>query len=147
MDELVTVLQHAQSADGGVRSQAEARLQQFAQQNYAGYLIALAGVLASAQQAPEIRQLAGVVLKNSVQSTAEVKNVRSRLCLLFSQPRKSILIGEPPPQAELAQKWLATEQGAKAQIRQLLLATLPAEVGLHCTECKFLQKCTVLICL
>lgn len=35
-------------------------------------------------------------------------------------------------QAELAAKWLALDEGAKAQIRQLLLATLPAEVGVHC---------------
>ena len=86
MEELVTVLQHAQSADGAVRSQAEARLQQFAAQSYAGYLVALAGVLASGAQQPETRQLAGVVLKNSVQSTGEAKNVRpaARACL-FSQ--------------------------------------------------------------
>jgi importin subunit beta-1 len=77
MDGLVTVLQHAQSADSGLRTQAEAQLQQFAAQNYAGYLVALAGVLASAAQQPETRQLAGVVLKNSVQSTAEAKNVRA----------------------------------------------------------------------
>ena len=78
MEELVTVLQHAQSADGAVRSQAEARLQHFAAQSYAGYLVALAGVLASSAQQPETRQLAGVVLKNSVQSTGEAKNVRRR---------------------------------------------------------------------
>ncbi|KAK9837148.1 hypothetical protein WJX81_006220 [Elliptochloris bilobata] len=60
--------------------------------------------MGAAAQQPEIRQLAGVVLKNSVQSTAEAKN------------------------AELAQKWLATDEGMRAQIRQLLLATLPAEV-------------------
>ena len=83
MEELVTVLQHAQSADGAVRSQAEARLQQFAAQSYAGYLVALAGVLASGSQQPETRQLAGVVLKNCVQSTGEAKNVRGGARLPF----------------------------------------------------------------
>ena len=67
--ELTPVLQHAQSADSGLRTQAELQLQAYQQQDYAGYLVALVSELANDAKPPETRQIAGLLLKNMLDAT------------------------------------------------------------------------------
>lgn len=67
--ELTPVLQHAQSADSALRTQAELQLQAYQQQDYAGYLVALVSELANDAKPPETRQIAGLLLKNMLDAT------------------------------------------------------------------------------
>lgn len=67
--ELTPVLQHAQSADSSLRTQAELQLQAYQQQDYAGYLVALVSELANDAKPPETRQIAGLLLKNMLDAT------------------------------------------------------------------------------
>ena len=77
--ELTPVLQHAQSADASLRTQAELQLQAYQQQDYAGYLVALVSELANDAKPPETRQIAGLLLKNMLDATDVGLKVRSEL--------------------------------------------------------------------
>lgn len=74
--DLRPILQNVQSADPRVRQPAELQLQQFQQQNYAGYLVSLATELNKEQTDAATRQTAGVVLKNCVDAPSEARKVR-----------------------------------------------------------------------
>lgn len=75
--ELTPVLQHAQSADSSLRTQAELQLQAYQQQDYAGYLVALVSELANDAKPPETRQIAGLLLKNMLDATDAALKVRT----------------------------------------------------------------------
>ena len=73
--DLTAVLRNAQSADATARQQAESQLNQFQQQNYAAYLVSLASELNQEQADPSTRQIAGVILKNSLDAPSDVRKV------------------------------------------------------------------------
>jgi importin subunit beta-1 len=73
--DLTGVLQNAQSADANARQQAESQLSQFQQQNYAAYLVSLASELNKEQADAATRQIAGVILKNSLDAPSESRKV------------------------------------------------------------------------
>ncbi|KAK9806952.1 hypothetical protein WJX72_008531 [[Myrmecia] bisecta] len=102
--DITQILQHAQSPDANLRNQAEQQLNQFNAQNPAGYLLSLASELANGDKPHESRQIAGLLLKNSLDAPSEAKK------------------------AELAASWQAMDGGVKQQIKQALLATLASEV-------------------
>ena len=77
--ELTPVLQHAQSADASLRTQAEQQLQAYQQQDYAGYLVALVSELANDAKPPETRQIAGLLLKNMLDATDVERKVTHSL--------------------------------------------------------------------
>ena len=81
--ELTPVLQHAQSADASLRTQAELQLQAYQQQDYAGYLVALVSELANDAKPPETRQIAGLLLKNMLDATDVGLKVRRKLDTLL----------------------------------------------------------------
>lgn len=74
--ELTPLLQAAQSPDAAVRNQAEAQLKQLQEQQHDAFLGALALELAGADKPVDSRRLAGLILKNSLDSRAEEKKVR-----------------------------------------------------------------------
>ena len=73
--DLTAVLQNAQSADANARQQAESQLSQFQQQNYAAYLVSLASELNKEQADAATRQIAGGILKNSLDAPSEIRKV------------------------------------------------------------------------
>ncbi len=64
--DITPVLQAASSADQQVRNAGEAQLQQAEQQNPSAYMAALASELANSEKPADIRQIAGILLKNSL---------------------------------------------------------------------------------
>lgn len=64
--DLTAVLQAAQSPDASQRQAAEAQLKQAEEQNAAGYLATLSGELANADKPADVRQIAGILLKNAL---------------------------------------------------------------------------------
>lgn len=85
--DLTQVLQHAQSADAGVRTQAEQQLKQFQEQNYSGFLVSLAAELSNAEKPVDSRRLAGLILKNTLDAKDEARKVGTcaflEYCCLF----------------------------------------------------------------
>lgn len=63
------MLQHAQSADAALRTQAELQLSRYQQEDYSGYIVALVSELANDSKPPETRQIAGLLLKNLLDAT------------------------------------------------------------------------------
>lgn len=98
--EVTQILLNAQAVDGAVRKQAEDNLKQFQEQNLPSFLFSLAGELANDEKPPESRRLAGLILKNALDSKEQHKKI------------------------EFVQRWLAMDQAYKAQIKALLLRTL-----------------------
>ncbi|GAU11834.1 hypothetical protein TSUD_75850 [Trifolium subterraneum] len=98
--EVTQILLNAQAVDGGVRKQAEDNLKQFQEQNLPSFLISLAGELANDEKPVESRRLAGLILKNALDSKEQHKKI------------------------EFVQRWLAIDPTFKAQIKALLLRTL-----------------------
>eukprot|EP00271_Cylindrocystis_brebissonii_P014951 TRINITY_DN366_c1_g1_i1.p1 TRINITY_DN366_c1_g1~~TRINITY_DN366_c1_g1_i1.p1 ORF type:complete len:871 (+),score=159.24 TRINITY_DN366_c1_g1_i1:222-2834(+) len=101
--EFTQVLLNAQSADGGLRTQAEENLKQFEEQNFPAFLVSLAGELANQEKPNDARRLAGLILKNSLDAK------------------------ELARKAKFVQRWVALEQGVKAQIKSSLLVTLASD--------------------
>jgi importin subunit beta-1 len=66
MSELATVLQNAQSVDPIVRNQAEQHLNGALDAQYGPFILALCAEFATEGNAPQIRQLAGLYLKNVI---------------------------------------------------------------------------------
>lgn len=64
--DITAVLQAAQSADANQRQQAEQQLKQAEEQNAAGYLATLSGELANTDKPADVRQIAGILLKNAL---------------------------------------------------------------------------------
>ncbi|KAL6177827.1 hypothetical protein ACLB2K_049349 [Fragaria x ananassa] len=98
--EITQFLLNAQAVDGNVRKHAEENIRQFQEQNLPSFLFSLAAELANDDKPVESRKLAGLILKNALDAK--------------EQHRKF----------ELAQRWIALDPNAKAQIRACLLKTL-----------------------
>ncbi|KAK2439235.1 importin subunit beta-1 [Trifolium repens] len=98
--EVTQILLNAQAVDGAVRKQAEDNLKQFQEQNLPSFLLSLAGELANDEKPAESRRLAGLILKNALDSKEQHKKI------------------------EFVQRWLAVDPTFKAQIKALLLRTL-----------------------
>ena len=98
--EVTQLLLHAQDPDANVRTQAEARITQYQEQNYSGFVASLAQELCNTQKPADSRRLAGLVLKNNLDAKEE--------------PRK----------AELQARWGAVDPNLRNQIRESLLTTL-----------------------
>jgi Importin-beta N-terminal domain len=64
--DITAVLQAAQSPDANQRQQAEQQLKQAEEQNAAGYLATLSGELANTDKPADVRQIAGILLKNAL---------------------------------------------------------------------------------
>lgn len=73
--DITSVLRNAQNADASVRTQAELQLQQFQQQNLAGYLLSLASELADESKPADVRQIAGLIVKNALDAPSEARKV------------------------------------------------------------------------
>ncbi|KAJ6750385.1 hypothetical protein OIU85_000964 [Salix viminalis] len=98
--EITQFLLAAQSPDANIRTQAEASLRQFQEQNLPLFLLSLSVELANNEKPLESRRLAGIVLKNSLDAKDSVRK------------------------EHLVQQWMAIEISMKAQIKDLLLRTL-----------------------
>jgi len=101
--EVTQLLLHAQDPDANVRGQAEAKIQQFQDQNFPGFLTSLAAELTNAQKPADSRRLAGLVLKNQLDAKDDARK------------------------AELQARWGMVDPVLKNQIREALLATMQME--------------------
>jgi importin subunit beta-1 len=101
--EVTQLLLHAQDPDPNVRSQAEARIQQYQTENFPGFLASLAAELSNTAKPADSRRLAGLVLKNNMDAKDET--------------RKN----------EMQQRWALVEPGLRNHIRESLLNTLQVE--------------------
>lgn len=70
------ILQNAQSPDSNTRNQAEQQLKQYQQQNLASYLLSLATEVANDTKPEHTRQMAGLMLKNSLDAPGLAIKVR-----------------------------------------------------------------------
>lgn len=102
--EITQFLLAAQSANANVRTEAEANLQQFQEQNLPAFLLSLSFELANNEKPTESRRLAGIVLKNSLDAKDAVTK------------------------HGLAQRWMQIDLSIKSQIKDLLLGTLGSPV-------------------
>ncbi|GAV73592.1 IBN_N domain-containing protein/HEAT_EZ domain-containing protein [Cephalotus follicularis] len=102
--EITQFLLAAQSADAKVRTEAEANLRQFQEQNLPIFLLSLSVELANSEKPAESRRMAGIVLKNSLDAK--------------DASRKEHLV----------QQWMAIDIAIKSQIKDLLLRTLGSSV-------------------
>lgn len=101
--EVTQLLLHAQDPDANVRGQAEAKIQQFQEQNFPGFLTSLAAELTNAQKPADSRRLAGLVLKNQLDAKDDARK------------------------AELQARWGMVDPVLKNQIREALLQTMQME--------------------
>lgn len=101
--EVTQLLLHAQDPDPNVRSQAEAKIEQYRSENYPGFLASLAAELSNTGKPGDSRRLAGLVLKNTLDAKDEARK------------------------AELQARWGQVEPGLKNHIRESLLNTLQTE--------------------
>lgn len=99
----VDVYYGMQDPDTNVRTQAEARLKEFQDQNYPGFLASLAAELTSTAKPPDSRRLSGIVLKNALDAKDDARK------------------------AELQARWGAVDSNLKNQIKEALLNTLQME--------------------
>ncbi|KAB2087595.1 hypothetical protein ES319_A04G114600v1 [Gossypium barbadense] len=102
--EITQFLLAAQSADAKVRTEAEARLRQFQEQNMPVFLLSLSVELSNDDKPVESRRLAGIVLKNSLDAKDAIRK------------------------EQLVQQWMAIEISIKSQIKDSLLRTLGSSV-------------------
>ncbi|TYI33380.1 hypothetical protein ES332_A04G129000v1 [Gossypium tomentosum] len=102
--EITQFLLAAQSADAKVRTEAEARLRQFQEQNMPVFLLSLSVELSNDDKPVESRRLAGIVLKNSLDAKDAIRK------------------------EQLVQQWMAIDISIKSQIKETLLRTLGSSV-------------------
>jgi len=74
--DVTEILANAQSPDSNVRNAAESQLKQFQQQNLASYLLSLATEVSSDAKPEHTRQMAGLMLKNSLDAPGTAVKVR-----------------------------------------------------------------------
>lgn len=74
--DITAVLQAAQAQDATLRTQAEAQLKAFQEQNYPTFLYSLAVELANNDKPGDSRRLAGLILKNALDAKDEARKVR-----------------------------------------------------------------------
>ena len=152
--QLTQLLQAAQSADAGVRTQAEQQLAALQAQNFSELLVSLSAELADGGKPVDARRLAGLILKNSLDAKEAARKASGRPPACWG-PRW------PPPaarsrrrvqgrgraaacrclpfdrrhdvpsllQAQLVQQWVVLDEGVKKQVKHNLLATLGTQVG------------------
>ena len=105
MADVTQILVNTQNPDQHVRSQAEQQLEQAKEANFSLYLSSLARELANESKQSEVRRLAGLILKNSIDSRSY-------------QTKKS-----------LQQKWLAqVDQNQRNEIKSMIFQTLSSPV-------------------
>ncbi|MBA0697966.1 hypothetical protein Goshw_030210 [Gossypium schwendimanii] len=102
--EITQFLLAAQSADAKVRTDAEASLRQFQEQNMPVFLLSLSVELSNDDKPVESRRLAGIVLKNSLDAKDAIRK------------------------EQLVQQWMAIDTSIKSQIKDSLLRTLGSSV-------------------
>ncbi|GKV06090.1 hypothetical protein SLEP1_g18022 [Rubroshorea leprosula] len=102
--EITQFLLAAQSLDTKVRTEAEASLRLFQEQNLPVFLLSLSVELANNEKPIESRRLAGLVLKNSLDAKDAVRK------------------------EQLVQQWMGIDISIKSQIKDLLLRTLGSSV-------------------
>lgn len=101
--DITSILLAAQSADHATRSNAERVLKEAEEKNFGSYLVTLVDHLASDQNDPESRRLAGLIVKNAIHSRD--LSVRSHLI----------------------DRWLQNvDEPSKVHVRQSLLGALAA---------------------
>ncbi|KAL4428164.1 hypothetical protein ABPG75_002253 [Micractinium tetrahymenae] len=98
--QLTALLQAAQSADAGVRVQAEQQLNLLQQQHYGELLVGLSAELADGAKPLDARRLAGLILKNTLDAKDDA--------------RKKALVHQ----------WVSADPNMKKQVKASLLATL-----------------------
>lgn len=103
--EITQILLSAQSPDARIRTEAEANLRQFQEQNLPGFLLSLSFELSNNEKPIESRRLAGIILKNSLDAK--------------DGARKNLLM----------QQWMGIETAIKSQIKGLLLRTLASSAA------------------
>ncbi|KAF5193378.1 Importin subunit beta-1 [Thalictrum thalictroides] len=103
--EITHILLAAQSADANVRTNAETNIQQFQEQNLPAFLYSLSVELSSEDKPIESRRLAGIVLKNSLDSK------------------------ETARKEQLIQQWVGIDTSVKSNIKDLLLRTVGSVVS------------------
>lgn len=102
--EITQFLLAAQSADAKVRTEAEASLRQFQEQNMPVFLLSLSVELSNDDKPVESRRLAGIVLKNSLDAKDAIRK------------------------EQLVQQWMAIDISIKSQIKDSLLRTLGSSI-------------------
>eukprot|EP00884_Botryococcus_braunii_P012568 jgi/Botrbrau1/21311/Bobra.0184s0022.1 len=105
LTDITDVLRNAQNADASIRTQAELQLQQFQQQNLAAYFLSLATQLADETKPADVRQIAGLIIKNALDAPSEARK------------------------AELIRAWSALDSNVKGQVQQLVLTALGSSVS------------------
>ena len=73
--DLTALLQAAQSADAGVRVQAEGTLKQLQDTQHDAFLLSLSAELANNDKPVDARRLAGLILKNTLDARDEARKV------------------------------------------------------------------------
>ena len=118
MADVTQILVNTQNPDQHVRSQAEQQLEQAKEANFSLYLSSLARELANESKQSEVRRLAGLILKNSIDSRSY-------------QTKKS-----------LQQKWLAqVDQNQRKEIKSMIFQTLSSPVqGIRHTAAQVVAK-------
>ena len=104
MADITAILTASQSPDAVARQAAEEQLKNAQEQNLAGFLTGLATELGNDQKPPEIRRLAGLILKNALNAKDE--------------QRKQLL----------QQKWLQIDSNTRSTIKQHVWATLGSPI-------------------
>ena len=95
--DITALLQSSQSPDHAARSQAEQTLQEFSRSNAPAFMVSLSAELANIDKPADSRKLAGIILKNQLDSKDEAKKVRTSLPSL---PRRHV--PSPPPRVSHA---------------------------------------------
>ncbi|PKA67275.1 Transportin-1 [Apostasia shenzhenica] len=103
--QITQLLLSAQSPDGRVRVSAEESLKQFQNANLSQFLLSLSVELSDDQKPPDSRRLAGILLKNSLDSKDAVRKL------------------------ELIQNWVNMDASLKSQIKESLIQTLRSPVS------------------
>lgn len=103
--DVTRLLLHASDADPQLRTAAERQLASFQDNDYPGFLSALARELSDESKPADARRLAGLVLKNALDAKDDLRR------------------------AELHARWSAVDPQIKGRIRDALLATLRASLA------------------
>jgi len=107
--DITQILTNAQSPDAAIRQHAETTIEQAKQSNLPMFLVTLAGELANEEKPPEGRRLAGLIIKNALDSKMAAT------------------------QTELSAAWVAMDPSAKAQVKLAVTSALgsPAAPARH----------------
>src|SRR4051794_1307804 len=101
--DVTQVLLNAQHQDANIRTTAEEHLKAFQEQNFASFVASLSAELANSGKAADSRRLAGLILKNMLDSKEETRK------------------------REMHARWAALDPALKQHIRDALVATLQSD--------------------